>query len=175
MISNFVPFLPCSLGLVLPSYSENHIRANLSDQILQVQCKYQRLANTQPAHLSFFPKRLPLSCPLSSNQRRAPPLFPDITAAPGPSVDSRPSASRFPRQHRESESGRVLLWNPTPPLPSSLLSSYCSVLRWFFFPCTDEKKKPSQKPERWKLWFYCVYWVENNGDHMLLFFLLPKH
>ncbi|XP_067228867.1 voltage-dependent calcium channel subunit alpha-2/delta-2a isoform X1 [Chanodichthys erythropterus] len=26
-----------SLGLVLPSYSENHIRANLSDQILQVQ------------------------------------------------------------------------------------------------------------------------------------------
>uniref|UniRef100_A0A8C1TDA8 Calcium channel, voltage-dependent, alpha 2/delta subunit 2a n=1 Tax=Cyprinus carpio TaxID=7962 RepID=A0A8C1TDA8_CYPCA len=30
-----------SLGLVLPSYSENHIKANLSDQILQVQCKYQ--------------------------------------------------------------------------------------------------------------------------------------
>uniref|UniRef100_A0A3Q2V2G0 Calcium channel, voltage-dependent, alpha 2/delta subunit 2a n=1 Tax=Haplochromis burtoni TaxID=8153 RepID=A0A3Q2V2G0_HAPBU len=29
-----------SLGLVLPTYSENHIKANLSDQILQVQCKY---------------------------------------------------------------------------------------------------------------------------------------
>ncbi|XP_030632344.1 voltage-dependent calcium channel subunit alpha-2/delta-2a [Chanos chanos] len=28
-----------SLALVLPTYSENHIRANLSDQILQVQCK----------------------------------------------------------------------------------------------------------------------------------------
>ncbi|KAF7711449.1 voltage-dependent calcium channel subunit alpha-2/delta-2a isoform X1 [Silurus meridionalis] len=28
-----------SLGLVLPTYSENHIRANLSDQILQVQLK----------------------------------------------------------------------------------------------------------------------------------------
>uniref|UniRef100_UPI0037E78116 voltage-dependent calcium channel subunit alpha-2/delta-2a n=1 Tax=Semicossyphus pulcher TaxID=241346 RepID=UPI0037E78116 len=27
-----------SLGLVLPTYSENHIKANLSDQILQVQC-----------------------------------------------------------------------------------------------------------------------------------------
>uniref|UniRef100_A0A8C3GAT0 Calcium channel, voltage-dependent, alpha 2/delta subunit 2a n=1 Tax=Cyclopterus lumpus TaxID=8103 RepID=A0A8C3GAT0_CYCLU len=26
--------------LVLPTYSENHIKANLSDQILQVQCKY---------------------------------------------------------------------------------------------------------------------------------------
>ncbi|ROK31196.1 Voltage-dependent calcium channel subunit alpha-2/delta-2 [Anabarilius grahami] len=57
-----------SLGLVLPSYSENHIRANLSDQILQVQ-----------------------------------------SAAQGPSVNSRPSVSRFRRQHWESESGRVLL------------------------------------------------------------------
>uniref|UniRef100_A0AAY5L524 VWFA domain-containing protein n=1 Tax=Esox lucius TaxID=8010 RepID=A0AAY5L524_ESOLU len=28
-----------SLWLVLPTYSENHIKANLSDQILQVQCK----------------------------------------------------------------------------------------------------------------------------------------
>uniref|UniRef100_A0A8C2CFU6 Calcium channel, voltage-dependent, alpha 2/delta subunit 2a n=1 Tax=Cyprinus carpio TaxID=7962 RepID=A0A8C2CFU6_CYPCA len=37
-----------SLGLVLPSYSENHIKANLSDQILQVQCKYQRQANAKP-------------------------------------------------------------------------------------------------------------------------------
>uniref|UniRef100_A0A672SC55 Voltage-dependent calcium channel subunit alpha-2/delta-2-like n=1 Tax=Sinocyclocheilus grahami TaxID=75366 RepID=A0A672SC55_SINGR len=36
-----------SLGLVLPSYSENHIKANLSDQILQVQCKYQGQANAK--------------------------------------------------------------------------------------------------------------------------------
>uniref|UniRef100_A0A8C2EPG0 Calcium channel, voltage-dependent, alpha 2/delta subunit 2a n=1 Tax=Cyprinus carpio TaxID=7962 RepID=A0A8C2EPG0_CYPCA len=49
-----------SLGLVLPSYSENHIKANLSDQILQVQCKYQGQANAKPAYLSFFPKRLPV-------------------------------------------------------------------------------------------------------------------
>uniref|UniRef100_A0A4W6CIJ9 Calcium channel, voltage-dependent, alpha 2/delta subunit 2a n=1 Tax=Lates calcarifer TaxID=8187 RepID=A0A4W6CIJ9_LATCA len=34
-----------SLGLVLPTYSENHIKANLSDQILQVQCKYPRIPN----------------------------------------------------------------------------------------------------------------------------------
>lgn len=34
---------PLSLGLVLPTYSENHIKANLSDQILQVQCKYSRV------------------------------------------------------------------------------------------------------------------------------------
>uniref|UniRef100_A0A8C7Y0E3 Calcium channel, voltage-dependent, alpha 2/delta subunit 2a n=1 Tax=Oryzias sinensis TaxID=183150 RepID=A0A8C7Y0E3_9TELE len=31
-----------SLGLVLPTYSENHIKANISDQILQVQCKYSQ-------------------------------------------------------------------------------------------------------------------------------------
>lgn len=81
---NFGPFLPCSLGLVLPSYSENHIRANLSDQILQVQCKYQRLANNQPAHLSFFPKRLP-----------APPL-------PPPLVQSTESPSPLPWHHSSS-------------------------------------------------------------------------
>uniref|UniRef100_A0A4W6CIC5 Calcium channel, voltage-dependent, alpha 2/delta subunit 2a n=1 Tax=Lates calcarifer TaxID=8187 RepID=A0A4W6CIC5_LATCA len=34
---------PKYLGLVLPTYSENHIKANLSDQILQVQCKYPRI------------------------------------------------------------------------------------------------------------------------------------
>uniref|UniRef100_A0A8D0DAG2 Calcium channel, voltage-dependent, alpha 2/delta subunit 2a n=1 Tax=Sander lucioperca TaxID=283035 RepID=A0A8D0DAG2_SANLU len=33
------------LGLVLPTYSENHIKANLSDQILQVQCKYPVVPN----------------------------------------------------------------------------------------------------------------------------------
>ncbi|KAL0978716.1 hypothetical protein UPYG_G00174260 [Umbra pygmaea] len=31
-----------SLGLVLPTYSENHIKANLSDQILQVQFSYTK-------------------------------------------------------------------------------------------------------------------------------------
>ncbi|XP_047202760.1 voltage-dependent calcium channel subunit alpha-2/delta-2a isoform X2 [Girardinichthys multiradiatus] len=31
-----------SLGLVLPTYSENHIKANLSDQILQVQLPYTK-------------------------------------------------------------------------------------------------------------------------------------
>ncbi|XP_029286552.1 LOW QUALITY PROTEIN: voltage-dependent calcium channel subunit alpha-2/delta-2a [Cottoperca gobio] len=31
-----------SLGLVLPTYSENHIKANLSDQILQVQWPYNK-------------------------------------------------------------------------------------------------------------------------------------
>ncbi|KAM4588552.1 voltage-dependent calcium channel subunit alpha-2/delta-2a isoform 2-T2 [Odontesthes bonariensis] len=31
-----------SLGLVLPTYSENHIKANLSDQILQVQLSYTK-------------------------------------------------------------------------------------------------------------------------------------
>nr|XP_046166791.1 voltage-dependent calcium channel subunit alpha-2/delta-2-like isoform X4 [Oncorhynchus gorbuscha] len=31
-----------SLGLVLPTYSENHIKANLSDQILQVQLQYTK-------------------------------------------------------------------------------------------------------------------------------------
>ncbi len=130
-----LPFLPRSLGLVLPSYSENHIKANLSDQILQVQCKYQGQANAKPAYLSFFPKKLPVPPPAPLVQStEAPPPFSDITAASGPSVDSR-----------ESESGRVLLWNPTPPLPSSLLSSCCSVLRWFFFPCSDAKKKPSLK------------------------------
>uniref|UniRef100_A0A665TFU1 Calcium channel, voltage-dependent, alpha 2/delta subunit 2a n=1 Tax=Echeneis naucrates TaxID=173247 RepID=A0A665TFU1_ECHNA len=36
---------PKYLGLVLPTYSENHIKANLSDQILQVQCKYPGTPN----------------------------------------------------------------------------------------------------------------------------------
>ncbi len=61
-----LPFLPRSLGLVLPSYSENHIKANLSDQILQVQCKYQGQANAKPAYLSFFPKKLPVPPPRPS-------------------------------------------------------------------------------------------------------------
>ncbi len=70
-----LPFLPRSLGLVLPSYSENHIKANLSDQILQVQCKYQGQANAKPAYLSSSQRNFlsPLP-PLSSNQRRPLPL-----------------------------------------------------------------------------------------------------
>ncbi|XP_014873520.1 voltage-dependent calcium channel subunit alpha-2/delta-2a isoform X1 [Poecilia latipinna] len=41
MSAYVVPYLPqLSLGLVLPTYSENHVKANLSDQILQVQFSY---------------------------------------------------------------------------------------------------------------------------------------
>ncbi|KAK0135891.1 Voltage-dependent calcium channel subunit alpha-2/delta-2 [Merluccius polli] len=47
-----------SLGLVLPTYSENHIKANLSDQIQQVRCKYPGTSNN---FLSLFPANLPLS------------------------------------------------------------------------------------------------------------------
>lgn len=31
---------PCSLGLVLPPYSEDYLQADLSDVILQLQCEY---------------------------------------------------------------------------------------------------------------------------------------
>jgi hypothetical protein len=31
---------PCSLGLVLPPYSEYYIQADLSDVMLQLQCEY---------------------------------------------------------------------------------------------------------------------------------------
>ena len=56
-----------SLGLVLPTYSENHIKANLSDQILQVQCKYPgipSILHSVPS-LSLFPLFPPLSLYLS--------------------------------------------------------------------------------------------------------------
>lgn len=72
-----------SLGLVLPTYSENHIKANLSDQILQVQCKYRGKLMRTP--LTFlFPKEKSRPHPLtfSSNQRRLPLLFTDGTAVP---------------------------------------------------------------------------------------------
>uniref|UniRef100_A0A3Q2DTI4 Calcium channel, voltage-dependent, alpha 2/delta subunit 2a n=1 Tax=Cyprinodon variegatus TaxID=28743 RepID=A0A3Q2DTI4_CYPVA len=51
-----------SLGLVLPTYSENHIKANLSDQILQVQCKY---LGSDPA--SFSPLEYCNDLELSNN------------------------------------------------------------------------------------------------------------
>ncbi|MGH0165957.1 UNVERIFIED_CONTAM: hypothetical protein FKN15_068000, partial [Acipenser sinensis] len=38
-----------SLGLVLPPYSFHYIRANLSDQILQVQCKYWHCGLLSPS------------------------------------------------------------------------------------------------------------------------------
>uniref|UniRef100_A0A8C9S3G6 Calcium channel, voltage-dependent, alpha 2/delta subunit 2a n=1 Tax=Scleropages formosus TaxID=113540 RepID=A0A8C9S3G6_SCLFO len=38
--AHFFKQIVTNLGLVLPTYSEYHIQANLSDQILQVQCKY---------------------------------------------------------------------------------------------------------------------------------------
>uniref|UniRef100_A0A674ENE4 Calcium channel, voltage-dependent, alpha 2/delta subunit 2a n=1 Tax=Salmo trutta TaxID=8032 RepID=A0A674ENE4_SALTR len=50
-----------SLGLVLPTYSENHIKANLSDQILQVQCKYQETPNTCPLSLLFLSPKFDLT------------------------------------------------------------------------------------------------------------------
>lgn len=56
-----------SLGLVLPTYSENHIKANLSDQILQVQCKYLGISSIlHSLSLSSSPPPLfPLYSPLS--------------------------------------------------------------------------------------------------------------
>lgn len=56
-----------SLGLVLPTYSENHIKANLSDQILQVQCKYPGIPSILHS-LSLFPLFPPLSLSLSLSQ-----------------------------------------------------------------------------------------------------------
>lgn len=32
---------PCSLGLVLPPYNEYYIQADLSDVMLQLQCRYR--------------------------------------------------------------------------------------------------------------------------------------
>uniref|UniRef100_A0AAQ4RP25 Calcium channel, voltage-dependent, alpha 2/delta subunit 2a n=1 Tax=Gasterosteus aculeatus aculeatus TaxID=481459 RepID=A0AAQ4RP25_GASAC len=49
------------LGLVLPTYSENHIKANLSDQILQVQCKYQGILKTPRLFLREYCNDLELS------------------------------------------------------------------------------------------------------------------
>ncbi|KAK1796375.1 hypothetical protein P4O66_009427 [Electrophorus voltai] len=67
-----------SLGLVLPTYSEHHIRANLSDQILQVQCKYK--GPHSPEHV--------LLSPLGDSSQRPPPFSPlappDWTPIPTP-------------------------------------------------------------------------------------------
>uniref|UniRef100_A0AAQ4PZP2 Calcium channel, voltage-dependent, alpha 2/delta subunit 2a n=1 Tax=Gasterosteus aculeatus aculeatus TaxID=481459 RepID=A0AAQ4PZP2_GASAC len=56
-----VCFVTLSLGLVLPTYSENHIKANLSDQILQVQCKYQGILKTPRLFLREYCNDLELS------------------------------------------------------------------------------------------------------------------
>lgn len=42
----------CSLGLVLPPYSEDYLQADLSDVILQLQCEYRTLDQTRSAKAS---------------------------------------------------------------------------------------------------------------------------
>uniref|UniRef100_A0A8C1PM74 Calcium channel, voltage-dependent, alpha 2/delta subunit 2a n=1 Tax=Cyprinus carpio TaxID=7962 RepID=A0A8C1PM74_CYPCA len=58
-----------SLGLVLPSYSENHIKANLSDQILQVQYFESLLPNTfeSEGHVFIAPREYCKDLELSNN------------------------------------------------------------------------------------------------------------
>ncbi|KAM6927364.1 voltage-dependent calcium channel subunit alpha-2/delta-2a isoform 1-T1 [Xenentodon cancila] len=63
-----------SLGLVLPTYSENHIKANLSDQILQVQLQYTKdfeslLPNSfeSEGHVFIAPREYCNDLELSSN------------------------------------------------------------------------------------------------------------
>lgn len=63
-----------SLGLVLPTYSENHIKANLSDQILQVQLSYTKdfeslLPNTfeSEGHVFIAPREYCNDLELSNN------------------------------------------------------------------------------------------------------------
>ncbi|XP_072540979.1 voltage-dependent calcium channel subunit alpha-2/delta-2a isoform X2 [Salminus brasiliensis] len=58
-----------SLGLVLPTYSENHIRANLSDQILQVQYFESLLPHTfeSEGHVLIAPREYCRDLELTSN------------------------------------------------------------------------------------------------------------
>ncbi|KAM6980087.1 voltage-dependent calcium channel subunit alpha-2/delta-2a [Aplochiton taeniatus] len=58
-----------SLGLVLPTYSENHIKANLSDQILQVQYFESLLPNSfeSEGHVFIAPREYCNDLELSSN------------------------------------------------------------------------------------------------------------
>uniref|UniRef100_A0AAX7VZ41 VWFA domain-containing protein n=1 Tax=Astatotilapia calliptera TaxID=8154 RepID=A0AAX7VZ41_ASTCA len=58
-----------SLGLVLPTYSENHIKANLSDQILQVQYFESLLPNTfeSEGHVFIAPREYCNDLELSNN------------------------------------------------------------------------------------------------------------
>ncbi|XP_056605890.1 voltage-dependent calcium channel subunit alpha-2/delta-2a isoform X4 [Triplophysa dalaica] len=58
-----------SLGLVLPTYSENHIKANLSDQILQVQYFESLLPNTfeSEGHVFIAPREYCKDLELSAN------------------------------------------------------------------------------------------------------------
>uniref|UniRef100_A0A3B3I5V1 Calcium channel, voltage-dependent, alpha 2/delta subunit 2a n=1 Tax=Oryzias latipes TaxID=8090 RepID=A0A3B3I5V1_ORYLA len=58
-----------SLGLVLPTYSENHIKANISDQILQVQYFESLLPNTfeSEGHVFIAPREYCNELELSNN------------------------------------------------------------------------------------------------------------
>ncbi|XP_023143190.2 voltage-dependent calcium channel subunit alpha-2/delta-2a isoform X2 [Amphiprion ocellaris] len=58
-----------SLGLVLPTYSENHIKANLSDQILQVQYFESLLPNSfeSEGHVFIAPREYCNELELSNN------------------------------------------------------------------------------------------------------------
>ncbi|KAM4741395.1 voltage-dependent calcium channel subunit alpha-2/delta-2a isoform 2-T2 [Anableps anableps] len=58
-----------SLGLVLPTYSENHIKANLSDQILQVQYFESLLPNSfeSEGHVFIAPREYCNDLELSNN------------------------------------------------------------------------------------------------------------
>lgn len=60
--------LPCppSLGLVLPPYSTFYLQANLSDQILQVKCKWPGPC--------LLPAPLPLPCTLAGPRQHSQPL-----------------------------------------------------------------------------------------------------
>ena len=72
-----------SLGLVLPTYSENHIKANLSDQILQVQCKYLGIPSILHSLPLVSSLSLSFSVYLSPLPDRQEP--PDSSSTPAPS------------------------------------------------------------------------------------------
>lgn len=46
LINQFHNAAICSLGLVLPPYNEYYIQADLSDVMLQLQCKYFNILNS---------------------------------------------------------------------------------------------------------------------------------
>lgn len=129
----------CSLGLVLPTYSENHIKANLSDQILQVQCKYR--AELMPSPLTFLlsqrdflPPVPPLNLLVQSEETRSPP-FTDGAAVP--------ARAWIPvRRARTSV-------NPHTPLPSSppVFMLFCTEVI-FLSPRGCKEKTLTESPER---------------------------
>ena len=77
------PLLP-SLGLVLPPYSTFYLQANLSDQILQVKCKWPAPA------CALHPCLCP--CTLAGPRQHSQPLV-----AGGPSCPTLPSTPRRPQ------------------------------------------------------------------------------